>query len=206
MGGMSDDPSPANDELPVDPRMAVSEPEGLLLAEACPEAHPCLDPVRPLVERWRRARSGDPARLPPREDFAPETLGGLLGRVSLLEPLDGGRDFRFRIHAGIAADVGGLELDGKLVGEMPYPDYREAIIRLYSAALQAEAPLFARMRINWFGRVFDYANAVLPLLDGARGVPTILSVMLHYDVTRPAYVSRFRPAAIAGDTVSPVLE
>ena len=37
MGGMSDDPSPANDELPVDPRMAVSEPEGLLLAEACPD-------------------------------------------------------------------------------------------------------------------------------------------------------------------------
>ncbi|MEQ8817938.1 MAG: PAS domain-containing protein [Thalassobaculum sp.] len=203
---MSDDLSPANDDLPVDPRLAVSEPEGLLLAEACPEAHPCLDPVRPLVARWRRARSGDPGRLPPRDAFSPETLGGLLGRISLLEPVDGGRDFRFRIHAGIAADVGGIELGGKLVGEMPYPAYREAIVALFAAALEAEEPRFGRMRINWFGTIYDYVDLALPLLDRTRDVPMVLSVMLHYDVTRPTYVSRFRPAAMDRDTIKPVAD
>ncbi len=196
---MSDDSPPPEQDDSIDPRRAHSEPEGLLLAEPCPADHPNLESVRFLLDRWQAARADNPDRLPPREAFSPETLGRLLGRISLLEPIDGGRDFRFRIHAGIAADVGGLDLGGKRVGEMPYPDYREAIVRLFAAALEVEAPQLERMRINWFGTIYDYIDVAVPLYDETRGTPVILSILLHFDVDRPTYVSRYRSASVDGE-------
>ena len=200
---MSDDTPLPEQAEPTDPRRARGEPEGLLLVEPCPEDHPSVGPARFLLERWRAARAGDPGRLPSREAFSPESLGRLLGRVSLLEPLAGGRDFRFRVHAGIAADVGGIDLAGKRVGEMPYPDYSRAIIRAFATAIETEAPQIQRLRLNWFGTVYDYTDVVLPLLDEARETQAVLSIMLHYDVDRPAYVSRYRPASVdpARDTL-----
>lgn len=193
---MSDDVPPPEQDDSFDPRRAHSEPEGLLLAEPCPADHPGLESIRFLLDRWHAERVDKPERLPPRDAFSPETLGRLLGRISLLEPIEGGRDFRYRIHAGIAADVGGLDLGGKRVGEMPYPDYREAIIRLFAGALEAETPQLQRMRINWFGTIYDYIDVAMPLYDESRVTPVILSIMLHYDLERPTYVSRYRSASI----------
>jgi len=193
---MSDEFPPPEHDDSIDPRRIHSEPEGLLLTEPCPADHPNLESVRSLLDRWHAVRAGKPDRLPRREAFSPETLGRLLGRISLLEPIDGGLDFRFRIHAGIAADVGGIDLGGKRVGEMPYPDYREAIIRLFVAAIETQTPQLQRIRINWFGTIYDYIDVAVPLYDEVRETPVILSIMLHYDVDRPAYVSRYRPASI----------
>lgn len=198
---MSDDHPPSDFEEPTpsqDPRRAHSEPEGLLLTEPVPADHPSLAPAGFLIDRWRAERQRVPGVLPSRDAFAPETLGGLLGRVSLLEPVDCGSDFVFRIHAGIAADVGGIDLGGKRVGDMPYPAYRQAVIGMMSAAVATAEPRFQRVRLNWFGTIYDYVDVALPILDPAKGSPLVLSVMLHFDVERPTYVSRFRSVS-SGD-------
>lgn len=185
-----------SDEPRNPPDAAADEPEGLLLAEPCDAGHPGLRPAVFLVERWLEARRAEPDRLPSRDLFAPERLGNLIGRISLLEPVDGGRDFRYRIHAGIAADVAGLDLNGKHVSDLPYDAYREAVLGQYRSALASGDLRFDRIRLNWFGTIYDYVRVTMPVADPSSRMPLILSVIMHTDPRRPRYVSRFRPAVI----------
>jgi len=163
----------------------------ILLSEAVEPDHPAFDMAREIVTRWWRNKPEDD--LPPRSVFPAEGWGAVFGRVSILEPLDGGRDFRYRLHSGTAAAVGGRDLTGTLVSEMPYEDYAEELIRQFSQALESGEPGFHRLKIEWNDTVFDYSRVALPVRTDD-GEVQVLSVILHTDPLKDPYRSRFMSA------------
>lgn len=109
-----------------------------------PRLHPKL---RELWAFWDRLRG---ARVMPRQDEVHAlVLKPWLGNVLLLDVVEGGRDFRYRVYGTIVVEHFGFDLTGRLVGECadqigpkPLLEYRrvaesgrpEAVARISPAA------------------------------------------------------------------------
>jgi hypothetical protein len=161
---------------------------GLLLSEEIDATHPGLAPVADIVMRWWSAKPPD--GLPPRSAFPADEWGDLFGMISVVEPVDGGRDFRYRIHAGTVATIAGLDLTGKFLSDLPYADYREELIRLSAEVMENGEPGFRRMKIMWMGSEYDYVRVALPVIADDLGTQ-VISAFLHTDPEKPKYQSRF---------------
>lgn len=165
---------------------------GLLSSETIGSDHPGLAPATGVVARWWSNKPSD--GLPPRSVFPAEGWGELFGRISVLEPVDDGADFRYRLHAGTAATLARLDLTGRLLSEMPYADYAAELICQAQTVFRSGVPGFHRMRIRWLGQEYDYVRVALPVAADGGGVQ-LLSVILHTDPDKPRYRSRFVSAA-----------
>lgn len=93
---------------------------------------PCLHPrLRDLWRFWNALRGN---RATPRTDEVNAlVLKPWLGNVLLVDVIDGGRDFRYRLYGTIVAAHFGFDLTGRLVSEctdligpMPLQEYRRA--------------------------------------------------------------------------------
>lgn len=101
-------------------------------------------------------------RIPARGDFSLEELAPFMGRLALLDVVDGGRDFRFRLFGTGIADDYRAEMTGKLVSE--YRDgYREPILRGYTAALETRRPYRDVVEVIDGFRQVTWSRLVLPL-------------------------------------------
>jgi hypothetical protein len=123
----------------------------------------------------------------------PADLRPALGYVNLLEPVDDGRDFRFRIFGTFVAAVTGQDMTGMLLSELPASDYViDHAMATYRAAyarrlplLSTRIPLGAATTSRWERLVLpftDASNAVTRLLVGAvpiglAGIPMRPSVL-----------------------------
>ena len=107
----------------------------------------------------------------------PADLRPALGYVNLLEPVDDGRDFRFRIFGTFVAAVTGQDLTGKCLSEVPASDYVvDHAMATYRAAyarrlplLSTRVPLGAETTSRWERLVLPFtgaANEVVRLLAG----------------------------------------
>lgn len=93
------------------------------------DVHPLLIALRDL---WDGLRSG--RDLPRRADLDPLALRRWLGQLALLEVVEGGLDFRYRVHGTVLAERIGMDLTGRLLSsvdhvlvEQVFVDYREAV-------------------------------------------------------------------------------
>jgi hypothetical protein len=92
-----------------------------------------------LLDFWQRKRG---ARLmPARTDVDVLELRPWLGYVHMVEVLEGGADFRYRIYGTEIAVAFGSDLTGKRLSAVPAAA-REAVRRSYAMACQSCAPLF----------------------------------------------------------------
>ena len=173
----------------------ATEPvKAVLLSERVGPDHPGLAPAQFLIDRWHGERPA--GGLPTRDAFLPETLGAMLGRVSLVEPVNGGSDHRYRVHAGTAANVAALDMTGRTVSEFPYPDFAQVLNAAYRDAVAERAPVRQRFRLCWFGTVYDYISVVLPLSDPSTGQDLLLSAVVHTDPNKTPYGRGFRPPLV----------
>ena len=98
--------------------------------------------LRFLLAYWNGMAS--PTGTPPAAGIDALALRPILGLVMLLEPVDGGRDFRYRVYGSMIARRSGLELTGKLTSDLPSRAMATYFIATYRAVARTGLPLYAR--------------------------------------------------------------
>ncbi len=127
----------------------------------------------------RRGASG----LPPRAALPPEALGPWIGWINLLVPLEGGRDFRYAVHATRSRRTAMPEMTGKRVSE--WADARTEIASaFYRAAWRHRAPIYARLA-EQPDRPWTRMSRVCVPLGDEDGVTHLMSLMSEHTPRDP---------------------
>jgi len=130
-------------------------------------------PIRHLIRFFERRRSegtGVPAAMLDPSEFRPA-----LGYVNVVEPVDGGRDFRFRIFGTFVAAVTGRDLTGRLVSQIPASDYVvDHALACYRAAFARRLPLLSLRIPLGTEKTRRWERLVLPFVGPANAVSRLL--------------------------------
>lgn len=126
-----------------------------------------------FLEFWDKRRDG--RVMPERADFAPEDLFPWIGHLHLLEPIDGGRDFRYAIFTTRTLVGKEQDMSGKLVSD--WQDERVVhALNLYRSVVDHAKPFYnaipERHREDWV----IYSRLCVPL--GQAGTVTHVVSML----------------------------
>lgn len=118
-----------------------------------------------LLDYWRAKRPAG-GLLPGRAAISPVELGpGMLPHVALIDVINGGERFRFRlVGTKLNADAG-LDLTGRFVDELrPDPDYAKYITGLYRMTIQHRLPVYSETRYRAAsGRIGQTHRLLCPL-------------------------------------------
>lgn len=131
-----------------------------------------------LLQYWRDGRPG-PGLLPGRDAIDPVTLGpDLLPLMALVEPVDDGRRFRFRLVGTELARNAGLDLTGRHVDEVnPNKAYAAYISDLYSQCALMRGPLYSETRYRApGGRTGLTRRLICPLAADGRRIDMFIAV------------------------------
>jgi hypothetical protein len=106
---------------------------------------PTADDLKPselrfLLAHWMALKGARP--LPQSTDIDALELGPVLGYVALVDVLDAGADFRYRLFGSKVAFVSGFDVTGQLVSQHPASPYIvEFTLAGYRAALRRGEPM-----------------------------------------------------------------
>ena len=98
------------------------------------ELHPLLSD---LLGLWRQRC--DNSRLPSRADFDPLDFRRWLGRLQVLDVIDGGQDFRYRLHGTLLVELFGRDLTGRHLSELGHA--ADTLRREYDACARERRPV-----------------------------------------------------------------
>lgn len=151
-------------------RGAAKQPVGYLVAAEADIASPRL---RELWRYWLALHRG--ADLPTRADFDPAAIPLLLPYLMLVDVVDGGRDFRYRLVGTHVARIHGADNTGRLVSQA-FPSHDAAyVMRLYRWVVEARAAVgFRGEPLRRDERILEYEIVHLPLADGGGRVGKVL--------------------------------
>ena len=123
-----------------------------------------------LIRYWDEKRRG--AGLPPASAIDPVEMRPALGYIMLLDVLDGGADFRYRLYGTRIVERTGVDWTGRLVSEMIAESFTglfyAAVYRAALARREAVATVSASPR---YVAATEWSRVVLPLC-GAEGQVT----------------------------------
>jgi len=117
---------------------------------------------------WRRLLSTE--GLPRRADFSMERIAelGLLGRFFVIEPLHGGRDWRYRLLGSKLVWLFGRDVTGIPFSEHFFPAEAERCIALSNRVARSGRPLFLRARFASGGHLGELETLSLPIRGPSR--------------------------------------
>jgi hypothetical protein len=150
-------------EKPVADMEIIVEPESAMLRE--------------LVSYWDKKRG---ARFAPRRaDIDPIEIPSHLSHIHMMDVLDGGTDFRYRLVGTAIVEGLGRDNTGKRLSEL-YGDRPEVLRRFvarFALVVNEKRPVFSRGHIWWLpDRSYRrYAGGSVPLSDDGLTVNMILS-------------------------------
>lgn len=133
-----------------------------------------------LLDIWQ-AQCPGPDRLPSRLAIDPVALGPeLLPYVALIEAVDGGARFRFRLVGSRLAENAGAALTGRHVDEVnPNRTYAAYIANLYTYAMQARRPLYLETRYRSAGgRIGLTRRLICPLSGDGRQIDMFVAAQI----------------------------
>ncbi len=117
-----------------------------------------------LLEFWQQRRRAD--GLLPRNAIDPVALRRALGYIMLLDVIDGGSDFRYRLYGTIIAERTGFDWTGRRLSEMaaqvPTGTFYEAV---YRSVMRRRQPIYTisgsplHVAATWWSRL------ILPVAD-----------------------------------------
>ena len=159
------------------PIAAVFQQHGAGVPEAirAPRAEQIpLGPLRFLAMHWQAiARDG---ALPHIRKIDPFELRPALGYLMVLDPIDDGRDFRYRLYGSAIARISGLDMTGRKTSEHPASAYvSEFGIAIYRASLKARVPFYSTRRPVGAELAMDWHRLALPFVDDAGTAIRILA-------------------------------
>jgi hypothetical protein len=127
------------------------------------------EPLRALAAYWRGI--GGSGALPHLRQIDPAGLRPALGYVMLLDAVEDGRDFRYRLYGSIVSGVSGFDMTGKLLSEHPANAYvTEFGIATYRAALQRREPVYTERSPVGAAQTTLWQRLALPLVDDSAAV------------------------------------
>src|SRR5262249_3679195 len=94
-----------------------------------------------LYAYWEERRSKRP--FPARRDIDPLDFSYVLGNVVLVDVLYEPLRFRFRLVGVNLVQRDGFDMTGKMVDELPEPQFRHHIIKTFTEVVQGRRPLSA---------------------------------------------------------------
>ena len=162
--------------------MSAADPTGEDRASAGRDAAPQEDPaglaeasedVKRFYAYWQ-ARRGT-KRFPAREDVDPVDFKFALGRVSLIDVIDGPRRYRYRLASTSTTKHLGYELTGKYTDEIPEKELRSHLEHLYDETVSTAAPVYAKEKATFDGRLWESEMLMLPLSSDGRRINMIMS-------------------------------
>lgn len=81
--------------------------------------------------------------------FRPQDVPWMLGHLFVVDVVDGGRDFFFRLSGVQMRDVYGVELENVHLSAIQNRDMREALLNNYRGIVESGVPLFKRVVLRW---------------------------------------------------------
>lgn len=129
--------------------------------------------LRALFGYWREKR-GDRA-MPARDDLDPLEIPTLLPIVGLVDVLDDGARFRYRLIGTEIVDVAGHDPTGRFLDEvLPDSGYAEYLIGLFREVARERRPLYGESDFRGPGRIEHRVRRLLmPLSRDGRAVDMI---------------------------------
>ena len=126
-----------------------------------------------LLKHWRALAGG--RAMPLSTQIDPIDLRPALGYVSILDVIDSGRDFRFRIHGTHSAAVAGFDMTSHLLSEARTSLHAaHYIFATYRAVVSRREPLLAEHGPAKAIATKSWHRLLLPLGDAAGSVSRVL--------------------------------
>jgi len=142
--------------------------------------HPRL---RQLYDYWdgkRGARS-----MPARADLDPIEMRFAIGDIVLADVIDAEPPrFHIRLHGTNLAERTNFDLTGKMLDEMPSPEFRELSKHGFRRVAQSKEPLHALAERLLDGRMQRYEVIVLPLSSDGERVDRLMIGMIYEPLPR----------------------
>jgi hypothetical protein len=116
----------------------------------------------------------DGREMPSWRDFRPTDVPWLLGRIYLIEVIDGGADYFFKLCGSLMNEIYGTEPEGRLLSQMPDCSLKRTLRANYDTVFAARKPLYQRGELHWSeGQRICVERLLIPFCDGTE-VPTMI--------------------------------
>jgi|HigsolmetaAR201D_1030396.scaffolds.fasta_scaffold53529_2 Uncharacterized protein conserved in bacteria len=127
--------------------------------------------LRSLHAFWDRCRAG--RVMPLRRDIDVLDLRPWLGHLMLIDVIDGGADYRYRVYGSVIASYFNRDLTGRCVSSLA-PSVQEVVHAEYGYVVRHAVPLAISRRrsVQFFSMVM--ARLILPLTVTGRDVEMLL--------------------------------
>lgn len=147
--------------------------------------YPALSALLTLWERKRRGRLA-----PQRRDFTAEDLHLWFGNLMVLDVIEEGRDFLYRLYGTDVATAFGRDMTNRLVSEFPAP-VGEFIMSNYREIIAQPRPMFCEHTPPIEVSVYSWQRLILPLSENGTAISQILVAIYPSQTRQPA--SEMRP-------------
>jgi hypothetical protein len=134
--------------------------------------------LRRLYEYWSERR-GD-RKWPTRADLDPIDMRFVLGNVILAEVLpETPPRYRIRLHGTTLAQRVGYDLTGKMLDDMPVPEFRDMSRRSFDKVVRTGEPLHVIADRMVDDRMQHYESILMPLSNGGQQVDMLLIGLVY---------------------------
>jgi hypothetical protein len=131
-------------------------------------------PLATLIEYWWSLRVDD--ALPRADRIDPLGMRRALGYVMLVDAVESGRDFRYRLYGSAVAAVSGFDMTGRLLSEHAASAYiLEFSLALYRATIQRRRPVFCHYAPAGTLLTAQWHRVALPMTDRSGAVVRLLA-------------------------------
>ena len=136
--------------------------------------------IAQFTELWRSRCQGN--TLPGRGDFDWSDLRPWFGSILMMDVIDGGADFRYRLIGVKLIEAVHRDLTGKMVSECSYGDNRDNVVDTFRRPVIERAPVFRKGPVVWRPD-FDwrhYASVHCPLASDGKTVDMTIGVQVYF--------------------------
>jgi hypothetical protein len=131
-----------------------------------------------LYRYWAERRGA--RRFPSRSDIDPLDFPYLLGNVMLVDVASTSPPrFRVRLHGSNMVMRAGYDLTGKLLDELPIPEYRDYVVERCKGLLETGAPMVVQHDRRLGGQPQRYEALWLPLSSDGSRVTMLLCALVY---------------------------
>jgi len=140
----------------------------------------CHSDILTVLAYWESKKRG--RHMPGRDDIDPMELVKFLPYISIVDVVQDGRRFVYRLVGTMEVEVRGYDPTGKSVAEGYFASSAEAAMANYQRVCESRAPFYENDAFQVVDRWINEANLFLPLSDDGETVSKVLVFSINRDV------------------------